>query len=330
MKTQWVDFHSPLADGIRAFLAPKRAMGRSFWTEEKALRLLDRYLVDQELACIDEITMPVLETFLASRPRVRPRSYNHLLGVVQRLFAWLVVQGILEQNPVQTRPRRASSQRSPFLFDSTLAHRLLEAASRLPDNPRALQRGVIYPMMFILLYGLGLRVGEVCRLRRVDVDLDRRLLVIRQTKFSKSRLVPFGPRLAERLTAYLHQCEHTRGPLGADDPVFSFGHNRVVHPGTVSQTFHRLVRALGIEQSPGGSSPRVHDLRHSFAVNTLLRWYRSGIDPSRRLLHLSTFLGHVNPTSTAVYVTMTTELLQQASQRFERFAAPLITEGDRS
>jgi integrase len=330
MRSPWIDFQSPLADGIRDFVAHKRAMGRSFQTEEKTLRLLDRYLIKQGSASIDEITAPLLERFLASRPRSRPRSYNHLLGVVHRLFAWLVVQGVLDQNPVQARPRRTTSQRRPFLFDTTLAGRLLDAAGRLPDNPRGPQRGTMYPMIFILLYGLGLRVGEVCRLRRSDVDLDRQLLVIRHTKFSKSRLVPFGPRLTERLRAYLHQCEQRRGPLGADDPVFSFGHTRFVNPGTISQTFHHLVPRLGLELPPGVSPPRLHDLRHSFAVNTLLRWYRSGIDPSRRLIHLSTFLGHVNPTSTAVYLTMTTDLLQQASQRFERFATPLLTEGDGS
>lgn len=328
MRSPWIDFQSPLADGLRAFVAHKQAMGRSFQTEEKALRLLDRYLIDQGAASTDEITAPFLETFLASRPRPRPRSSNHLLGVLHRLFAWLVVHGVLDQNPVQARPRRTTSQRSPFLFDTPLAGRLLEAASRLPDNPRGPQRGTIYPMIFILLYGLGLRVGEVCRLRRSDVDLDRQLLVLRHTKFSKSRLVPFGPRLTERLRAYLHQCEQTRGPLGADDPVFAFGHNRFVNPGTMSQTFHHLVPCLGLELPPGVSSPRLHDLRHSFAVNTLLRWYRSGIDPARRLIHLSTFLGHVNPTSTAVDVTITAELLQQASQRFERFVAPRLTEGD--
>ena len=73
--------------------------------------------------------------------------------------------------------------------------------------------------------------------------------------------------------------------------------------------------------------PRVHDLRHSFAVGTLLRWYREGADPAARLLHLSTFLGHVDPASTAVYLTITADLLQAAGERFERFAAPLSTGG---
>jgi integrase len=104
--------------------------------------------------------------------------------------------------------------------------------------------------------------------------------------------------------------------------VFSFRRQRAVHPGTISQTFHHLLPRLALALPAGTAPPRVHDLRHAFAVGTLLRWYRAGIAPADRLLQLSTFLGHVNPTSTAVYLTITADLLQEANQRFERWAAP--------
>ena len=110
-------------------------------------------------------------------------------------------------------------------------------------------------------------------------------------------------------------------------PVFSFTAGRPIHPGTISQTFHALVPHLGLVIPAGVASPRVHDLRHSFAVGTLLRWYRDGTDPTARLLHLSTFLGHVDPASTAVYLTITADLLQVAGERFARFVAPLSTGG---
>lgn len=328
MRRRWVGFQSLLADGIRAFLAYKRALGRSFQTEEKAFRLFDRYLAEQGIRTLEQITPAAVETFLASRPRKRPRSYNHLLGTLNRLFTWLVAQEILPLNPVQTRPHRATSHRTPFLFDVALARRLLEAARRLPDNPRALGRGHTYSMIFALLFGLGLRVGEVSRLRRADVDLDRRLLVIRNTKFSKSRLVPMGPRLADRLAQYLCDAQNWRSPIGPEDPLFSFTPNQPIHPGTISQTFHHLIPSLHLELPPGVSPPRVHDLRHAFAVETLLRWYRTGVDPGQRLIHLSTFLGHVDPASTAVYLTITAELLAEASKRFGRFAAPVLAAGD--
>ena len=131
----------------------------------------------------------------------------------------------------------------------------------------------------------------------------------------------------ELLREYLQLRAEKHGPPLADSPVFTFGGGHPIHPGTISQTFHHLIPQLGLRVAPGVSAPRVHDLRHSFAVGTLLRWYRAGIAPGDRLLHLATFLGHVNPNSTAVYLTITAELLQEANQRFERFATSALQEG---
>jgi integrase len=104
-------------------------------------------------------------------------------------------------------------------------------------------------------------------------------------------------------------------------PFFSFTRRGAIHPCTITQTFHHLVPRLRLVIPDGMASPRLHDLRHSFAVGTLLRWYRTGVDPQARLLHLSTFLGHVDPASTAVYLTITPALLSEASERFARYGA---------
>jgi len=323
MTAPWA-FRSPLADGIERFLTYKRALGRRYDTEEKQLRLFDRFLVQQALTSLEQITPDLLAGFLAARPRSRPRSYNQLLGVLRRLFDWLVSQELLPQSPLQACPRRATAQRIPYLFDAAHARRLLDLAGGLPDGPRARFRGPTYRTIFAMLYGLGLRVGEVSRLRCADVDLERNVLVVRGTKFGKSRLVPFGPRMAALLRHYMQ----LRGSesCSPDTPVFSFTRRGAVHPGTISQTFHQLVPRLGLVVPGGVAPPRLHDLRHAFAVGTLLRWYRSGIDPAGRLFHLATFLGHVNPSSTAVYLTITPELLQEASRRFEHLAAPAPAE----
>ncbi|HIH96890.1 MAG TPA: tyrosine-type recombinase/integrase [Thermoplasmata archaeon] len=236
--------------------------------------------------------------FLASRPRTQARSHNHLLGVICLLFDWLVRQDILSDSPVHFKRRRVTTQRIPFLFDLPQARKLLEAAALLPDNSRALLRGITYKTIFLLLYGLGLRVGEVSRLIWKEVDMDRHLLIIRNTKFAKDRLVPFGPKIEEQLHNYRRLREQRLGITRPDDPVFSFSQNKPIHPCTISQTFHYLFPRLKLVVSPKVTPPRLHDLRHSFAVGTLLRLYRAGIDPAKRLIHLSTFLGHVNPAST--------------------------------
>lgn len=323
MKPKWGGFASHLAPDMRAFIEAKRALGRRYITEEKALRLLDRFLAARRVRSVADVTPKIVDAFLASRSYRRARSYNMLLGVVRCLFDWLVRQGRLPRSPVRAKPRRQTAQRIPYLLEASEARRLLDIAGNLPDRPRAPLRGPTYRAIFALLYGLGLRVGEASRLQRGDVDFDRGLLVIRYTKFGKSRLVPFGPHIG----ALLHDYLKLRGNLPTDAAVFSFTQRGAVHPGTVSQTFHQLVPRLRLSIPHGVASPRVHDLRHAFAVGTLLRWYREGVDPSKRLFHLSTFLGHVNPSSTAVYLTTTYELLAAANRRFEGFAARTLKGG---
>ena len=326
MKVTWRGFNSILTNDIQQYLQHKRALGKKFQTEESALRLIDRYLVEQNVSELAAITPQMIEEFLVSRPRNRPRSYNHLLGITRCFFAWLVIQERLEHSPVRARSRRATAQRQPFLFNLAQVQRFLELAALSPDRPKGPNRGETYHLIFALMYGLGLRVGEVSRLCYKDIDLERELLVIRETKFTKDRLVPYGPRLGQQVIDYLAHVETRSDTPQPDDPLFSFNAGRPVHPCTITQTFHHLVMQHPFPISPGVAPPRLHCLRHSFAVGTLLRWYRSGIDPNQRLIHLSTFLGHVDPASTAWYLTITAELLDEANTRFERFAKPSLKE----
>lgn len=311
------------------FVAHKRTLGRKYRSEELELRLLVRFAAAHHVLVLDQVTPTLLEDFLASRPRTRPRSFNHLLGTVRCLFGWAVTQALLESSPLRTPRRRVTSARIPFLFDVVQARRLLEAAAALPDNSRALQRGPTYRTIFALCYGLGLRAGEACGLRLDDVDTERSLLVVRGGKFGKSRLVPHGPRIAELVDEQIQRRRATDVACDLHAPLFSFDDRHCVHPGTASQTFHRLVATLGFAIPDGTSPPRLHDLRHSFAVGCLLRWYREGLDPSSRLLQLSTFMGHVSVDSTSVYLTITPGLLDEANRRFEAFAESAWAETSR-
>jgi len=317
-------FKGIMAGEMADFLRHQRALGKRFINEERGLLLFDQYLIEQKIEAVTKITPELVDAFLASRPRSRPRSYNHLLSVVRRLFKWLVRQDRWLQSPVQSRPRHATAAQTTFLFDRAQAHQLLEMAAKLPDNNHGRHRGEIYFTIFALMYGLGLRVAEASRLCGQDVDLERKVLIIRETKFLKSRLVPFGPKIEVRLREYLKR----ESPLGPTIPLFSFAPDRSkpITSSTVTQTFHALWPRLGLKVPAGAAPPRLHCLRHSFAVGTLLRWYRSGINPQQRLWDLSTFMGHVHPASTAVYLTITAELLAEANQRFHRLAPPQLKE----
>ncbi|WP_345892466.1 tyrosine-type recombinase/integrase [Mesorhizobium amorphae] len=291
------------------------------------LRMLDGYLNAQEIKTLAEITPALLDAFFLSRPRSRPRSFNHLIGVVGRLFEWMVEHDFIDRSPVTMKPRRRGNPRPPCILDLRIAQQLVDRAAELPDRNNAPLRGPAYATIFSLLFGLGLRVGEVARLRWRDVDRDRNVLTIRETKFSKSRLVPMGPHLAQRLCGFMTLRSQHLVSVTADTPLFSFLRGRPVNPGTISIMFRSLADQLDIPIPPGGTPAHVHDLRHSFAVGRLLRWYRDGHNPTDKLVKLSTFMGHVDPASTAVYLTVTADLLEAAGQRFERFAAPLSRGG---
>jgi integrase len=305
---------------VERFLEHKRALGRKYLSEEHELRLLVRFAARQEITGLDQLTPGVLDDFLGSRPRSRPRSFNHLLGVIGCLLEWAVSQQLLTVSPLKARRRRATANRIPFLFDQAQARQLLDAAGTLVDNSRAPRRGPTHRTIFALCYGLGLRAGEACGLRIGDVDTTRGLLLVRGGKFGKSRLVPHGPRIAQLLAEQL-QRRADGGATGGEEPLFTFDGVRSVHPCTASQTFHQLVIKLELPVPDGVRPPTLHCLRHSFAVACLLRWYREGLDPAARLHRLSTFMGHVDPSSTAVYLTITPALLQEANRRFERYAA---------
>jgi integrase len=310
-----------LTAAVGDFLTYKRAVGRKYLSEEATLRLLLDFADDNAITGLQELTGPLLETFVASRPRHRARSFNHLVGIVGCFLNWAVVQGRLTSSPLRRVHRRETDERLPFIFDVVGARRLLDAAAALPDNPRGRGRGSTHQAIFALCSGLGLRAGEACGLRIGDVDTDRQLLVVRGGKFGKSRLVPHGPRMAELLDRHVER----RGRRH-EDPLFTFDGQRCVNPATPSQVFHRLVVELEFPVPAGVGTPHLHSLRHSFAVGCLLRWYREGVDPASRLYRLSTFMGHVSPLSTAVYLQITPQLLAEGAGRFEAFAEPAWSE----
>ncbi|MET3721355.1 MULTISPECIES: tyrosine-type recombinase/integrase [unclassified Arthrobacter] len=286
-----------LAAAVADFLAYKRALGRKYLTEE-ATHLLVDFAEQRGVTDLAELTPSLLDEFVASRRRERSRSFNHLIGVTGSFLDWATTQQRLDAFHWHAGHRRETDHRLPFLFDPSQARQLLKAAAALPDYSRGNGRGPTYHAIFALCYGLGLRVGEACNLHLEDIDTARQLLIVHGGKFGKSRLVPFGPRIGELLAL---QLERRREQGGAEQggPLFTFDGRRCVHTGSASETFSRLAAGLAFPVPEGTTAPRLHCLRHSFAVGCLLRWYREGVDPSARLFQLSTFMGHVDPSSTA-------------------------------
>ena len=167
-----------------------------------------------------------------------------------------------------------------------------------------------------LLAVTGLRIGEAMRLDRNDIDWDDKVLVVRSSKFGRSREVVCHDSTIEALRAYSGRRDQLC-PRPAPASFFVSQHGRRLAHHSVYGTFHQLAGEAGLRQRPGGRPPCVHGLRHSFAVNTLIRWYREDAGVQARLPLLSAYLGHVRPSSTFWYLTACPELLALAAGRLE-------------
>ena len=202
---------------------------------------------------------------------------------------------------------------TPHIYTVAEFRRLLEAARQLPVRRSALRPRAAYTVLLIL-YGTGLRIGEALRLRLRDIDLETDTLMIRDTKFYKSRVVPITVSLREEIRDYLDE----RLKATASPDAFLFLNHRGDRYS--SDKFSEIFRDLLVTAKVPwryGHRPRVHDIRHTFAHNCVLRWYREGADLQAKLPLLATYLGHVSVLSTQEYLKATPELLRQASARFE-------------
>jgi len=208
---------------------------------------------------------------------------------------------------------------TPYIYSEAQIAALMKTASEL--GPADSLRPHTYATLIGLLASCGLRPGEAVRLRDADVEMKQTppRLVIRETKFRKSRLVPVDSSTAEALRSYAS----TRKRLGYDGLSETFFVSESGAPlaySTIGATFLKMVRGLGIHGAARSFGPNLRCLRHTFAVRRLLHWYRQGMDVNKLLPHLSVYLGHAKPQNTYWYLTATPELLREAASRFESFA----------
>jgi len=227
-----------------------------------------------------------------------------------------VSRGYITTAPLPTATPKHPPLFVPYIYTREELRRLFQEIKSHRQGTSTLEPATIHTMILVY-YGAGLRLREATNLIRTDVDLSRSLLTIRNTKFGKTRLVPVGPQLSRALVQY-DLSRPRRRP--ADAHFFTTTLGRRVNTRTLQKTFRILCDRAGIRRNDTGEQPRIHDLRHAFAVHRLISWYQQGADVQRLLHQLSVYLGHLRLWHTQVYLSMTPELLREASQRFERYA----------
>jgi integrase/recombinase XerD len=306
-----------LAVAIETYVRLKQSLGAVFSVDARILAAFVRAVGD---VSVSTITREMCTAFCRGNgPPTRFWSRKH--EALRGLFRYLVGRGHVSHSPLPEPGPRIQSTFQRYIYTRDDMVRLLDAAAQ-PVRPATLLQPQTLRLVLLVLYATGLRAGEALRLRCCDVDLRARLLTIWDTKFFKSRFVPVGTDLCRALSQY--QAERIRLPLADSDRsvFFATRRGRAISLGRLETAFTRLLRRTHVGLGCTGHRPRPHDLRATFAVHRLIAWYREGADVQARLPLLSTYLGHVNVSATSVYLTMTAELLGEASGRFERYALP--------
>jgi integrase/recombinase XerD len=307
-----------LVEAVESYVALKRSLGAVFSADARILRSFGRLLGEMPLGSISREACQAFCRGSGPPTRFWERKHHTLRG----FFSHLVTRGHLAASPLPDAAPRVPRAFQAYIYSSEELQRLLEA-TRILDAARSPQQPMVFRALLLLLYGAGLRPSEALRLRCCDVDLADRVLAVWDTKFFKSRLVPIGGDLCWALNVY-HTARH-RLPLPNDtrSAFFCNRTGRAIPLAKLERVFVRLRDHAGIRRPTTDRwQPRLHDLRHSFAVHRLIAWYRAGADVQKCLPLLATYLGHVNLSGTQTYLTMTPELLAEASRRFERYALP--------
>jgi integrase len=214
----------------------------------------------------------------------------------------------------------------PYIFSTAEIARLLELCSGLPTGRYAPHRRELYRLVIVLLFATGLRRGELLRLTLGDYDKADHTLLIRASKFHKSRLLPVSRDVGGELDNYIEVCRKYHLPTPPERPLIwnCFQGSHIYSPPGLRFGLEDLLRRANI-RTAAGRLPRTHDFRHSFAVNVLLRWYRAGLDVEAKLPFLAAFMGHVSIVSTYHYLHFVESLASLASARFARSFGSLIS-----
>lgn len=314
-----------LSDVAARYLEHQRSLGRQYATEEQIISSLCQFLVNARATDLDPALFDAwcasFSALSANVRRNRQRIVRNLCLYRRRTAPGCFV-------PDLSRFPRPCPYEAPRIFDPIAVPKMLAVASQLQATPGSPLLPAVLRLAVVLLYTAGLRRGELLRLSLQDIDVGAGVLRIRESKFHKSRLVPLSDDARRELRAYLRQrltppldrspaspllCNRTRGLRGYTGTGLSGG-------------IHALFDAADVRDRHG-RRPRIHDFRHVFALQALLRWYRAGLDVQSNLPKLALYMGHVSIVSTAYYLKWIPEIAEAASARFERQCGHLLQAG---
>lgn len=310
------------AEQANEFVEYKRDQGYKYNSEAKVLsrfcRFTEEYGLDTPV-----LTRELAMAWTAPREGEAAKSRLHRVCLLNQFSKYLELTG----HEVCPLPKRhwVQSSFTPYIFTHDEIDRLFQAADNIRPIAQARDLHEELPVLFRLLYGCGLRVSEAVGFLCQDVDLEQGVLTIREAKNGRDRLIPISKSLLKRLRDYR---ENTVYWLGGGDYFFPAPDRTILSPNTVYQRFRKVLWSAGIPYNGKGNGPRLHDMRHTFAVHTLQKWVERGEDLTAMLPVLSVFMGHKSMQATSRYLRLTAEVYPEVIRQVEDTCAYVIPGGD--
>jgi integrase len=312
---------SHLGPVMRAHIERMRTLGYRYRNDRHFLRF-DRFL-QRRPGAAKETLLTLIREYVAQARTADAKHHRFTIGriVAKALYRQGVSTVIPKMDRLLSRRARASYRR-PYIYTPAEIRLLLDTALQFP-SPCAPLRPISLYTMFVLAYCAGLRLGEIVRLKLEDVDLENAAIDIRDSKFFKSRRLPLSSTAMLAVNDYLKARHRAHIPPDPDSPLFCYDKGSYSYL-TAGYMLRLVIRRAGLKKEPGRRGPRLHDVRHAFAVHRLTRWYEQGVQPESRLPFLAAYLGHRDINSTLTYLTITEDLLQHANQRFRTAQADVL------
>jgi len=313
-----------LAAVIAQYVDFRKSLGEKFEVGAKYLLSFSRGM--GEAVDLAEVRADRVKAFLDGHGPIT-QTWHMKYTALRGFYRYAVSRGFVSSMPLPTIIPKEPARFVPYIYSHEELQRLLHGTTSY-QKQRIQMEPYTFRTILLVLYGSGLREGECLSLTLSDIDLRESVLTVRDSKFYKSRLVPVGFDLNALLRQYVGWRKMAGHSQEGNAPFFVTKLGERIQNDLLRRAFRRLRKQAGVHRSDGARyEPRLHDLRHSFALRRLTTWYREGKDVQKLLPLLSTYLGHVDIASTQRYLTMTPELLQEASTRFARYAFSEVSRG---
>ena len=303
---------------IAQYVAFRKSLGARFENREGRLNAFCRWMGEE--INVTDVQLERVNAFLAGTGPTS-RSWQERYGLLNGLYRYAISRGLVVTSPLPTTKPKLPERFVPYIYSRTELRRLFNSTTAACPKGHCKLEPHTLRAILLLLYGAGLRVSEALALTLDDVDLASALLMVRDTKFHKTRMVPLGAELNQEMARYAVKRTEAGHSQSGTASFFVLRRGGPIQRPLVEWRFKGLREYANVKRVDGARyQPRLHDLRHSFAVHRLVSWYQQGADVQKLLPQLSTYLGHLRISDTQPYLTMIPELLHEASARFERYA----------